>query len=580
MSKQVKNGGDLLVKCLINEGISKMFGIVGGELTRIYDSIERWGREQGIDTVMVRHEQAGGHMADAWARTTGEIGVCLGTAGPGVSHLIPAVAAANADSIPILVIGAQIARMFDDTGILQGGLNQMDLMRPITKLQISVEEPYEIPSAVQRCVKAALSGKPGPVFLELRETSLVRNAEDSDFKMIIAPEKYRPIYRPGGNPETITAAVELLKKAKKPVIISGGGTIASDASNELKKLSGTYKIPALTTVKGIGALSTDEKTYAGSYPFSSTFRKAAAEADVILSLGCRWDYTTFYGSDPVWNQNQKIIQVDIDPKEIGKNRPVEIAIIGDIKAVINQLLFNMEKELPKNLISIWNQWNDYLQQASEIDKNILEKIRASDKIPMKPERMIIEVLDHISQDTLLVIDGGDIAISTYGLISNYYRNPRSTFCSIGMGHLGVGSSYSIAAKLAKPDKPVVCINGDGSFLFNVQELETAVRLCLPIVICIGNNSAWGMLKTYQKNNLKKRYCDVDLPNIDYSQIAKSFGCYGEKIEKPEDIKSALKRAFDSGLPSVLDITIAFDSPPAGKFLGNYKVSKGLFGANN
>ncbi|MEJ2293719.1 MAG: thiamine pyrophosphate-binding protein, partial [Candidatus Lokiarchaeota archaeon] len=170
MSKQEFDGGDLLVKCLLKEGITKMFGIIGGELVPIYDAIERWGREAGIDTVMVRHEQAGGHMADAWARSTGEIGVCLGTAGPGVSHLVPAVAAAKADSIPILVIGAQIARMFDDTGILQGDLNQMDLMKPITKLQISVEDPYEIPQAVQKCVKAAMSGRRGPVYLELRET--------------------------------------------------------------------------------------------------------------------------------------------------------------------------------------------------------------------------------------------------------------------------------------------------------------------------------------------------------------------------------------------------------------------------
>lgn len=577
MSKQLSNGGDLLVKCLLNEGITKMFGIIGGELTRIYDAVERFGREEGIDTVMVRHEQAGAHMADAWARVTGEIGVCLGTAGPGVTHLVPAVAAAQADSIPMLVIGAQIARMFDDTGILQGGLNQMDLMKPITKLQISVEEVYEIPFAVQRCIKTALSGKPGPVFLELRETALVRDAKESDFKKIIPPQKYRPIYRPSGNSETIEAAIELLKTAKQPIIISGGGTIASEASNELKKLSRTYNIPALTTVKGLGAISTDEKTYAGSYPFSSTFRKAAAEADVILSLGCRWDYTTFYGTDPVWNQDQKVIQVDIDPAEIGKNRPAEIAIIGDVKAVLIQLLISMEKNLPKNLVSKWSQWNDYLQKANEIDKDIIKKILSSDKVPMKPERMIVEILDYITPDTLLVIDGGDIAIFTFGLISNYYRNPRSTFCSIGMGHLGVGSSYSIAAKLAKQDKPVVCINGDGSFMFNVQELETAVRLCLPIVICVGNNSAWGMLKTNQKNSMKKRYCDVDLPNIDYSKIAKSFGCYGEKIEKPEDIKPALKRAFDSGLPSVLDISIAFESPPAGKFLATYKASKGLFG---
>lgn len=580
MSKQLSNGGDLLVKCLLNEGITKMFGIIGGELSRIYDAIERFGREEGIDTVMVRHEQAGGHMADAWARTTGGIGVCLGTAGPGVTHLVPAVAVAQADSIPMLVIGAQIARMFDDTGILQGGLNQMELMKPITKLQISVEEPYEIPFAVQRCIKAALSGRRSPVFLELRETALVRSATENDFKKLISPEKYRPFYRPSGNPEMIKAAVDLLKKAEKPIIISGGGTIASEASNELKKFSRTYKIPALTTVNGIGAISIDENTYAGSYPLSSTYRRAASEADVVLSFGCRWDYTTIYGSGPLWNQNQKIIQVDIDPKEIGKNRPAEIAIVGDVKAVINQLLVDMESDFPKSMISKWSQWNDYLQTAREIDRNIIDKILKSDKIPMKPERMILEILNNIPQDTLIAVDGGDIALFTFGLISNFHRNPRSTFCSIGMGHLGVGSSFAIAAKLAKPDKPVVCINGDGSFLFNVQELETVVRLGLPIVICVANNCAWGMLKTYQKNSMKRRYCDVDLPSIDYSQIAKSFGCYGENIEKPEDIKPALKRAFDSGLPSVLNIAIAFESPPAGKFLGIYKANKGLFGAGH
>jgi acetolactate synthase-1/2/3 large subunit len=578
MSKQVSNGGDLLVKCLLNEGITKMFGIIGGELTRIYDAVERFGREEGVDTVMVRHEQAGGHMADAWARATGEIGVCLGTAGPGVTHLVPAVAVAQADSIPLLAIGAQIARMFDDTGILQGGLNQMELMRPITKLAISVEDPYEIPFAVQRCVKAALSGRRGPVFLELRETALVREATDKDFKKIIPPERYRPIYRPSGNLEVIKEAVMLLKTAKKPIIISGGGTIASEASNELKKLSRTYKIPTLTTLNGLGAISIDEKTYAGSYPLSSTFRRAASEADIVLSLGCRWDYTTLYGMGPLWNQDQKIIQVDIDPNEIGKNRPSEIAIIGDIKAVISQLLNNMEINLPKDMITIWSQWNDYLQEAREIDKTIIDKILESDKIPMKPERMIIEILDFVPPDTLISVDGGDIAIFTYGLISNFHRNPRSTYSSIGMGHLGVGSSFAIAAKLAKKDKLVVCINGDGSFMFNVQELETAVRLNLPIIICIANNCAWGMLKTYQKNAMKRRYCDVDLPTIDYSQIAKAFGCYGEKIEKPEDIKPALQRAIDSGKPSVLDISIAFESPPAGKFLGTYKASKGLYGA--
>ena len=577
MSKQDIDGGDLLVKCLLKEGITKIFGIIGGELVPIYDAIERWGRESGIDTVMVRHEQAGGHMADGWARSTGEIGVCLGTAGPGVSHLVPAVAAAKADSIPILVIGAQIARMFDDTGILQGDLDQMNLMKPITKLQISVEDPYEIPQAVQKCVKAAMSGRRGPVYLELRETALVRKATDDDIKKIIDPKKYRPFYRPSPDLKALKESLEILKESKKPLIIAGGGSIASEASEELIKLSEAYQIPALTTLMGLGAISINQNTYVGSYPIVSTFRRAASEADVILSLGCKWDYTVLYGDSSIWDPQQKVIQVDIDSKEIGKNRPIEVGIIADVKAFINQFLRELEVNLPKEKVAEWSQWNQYLQDARKNDETIIEKILASDKEPMKPQRFVIEVLRTIKPETLLVIDGGDIALFTYGLISNFQRFPRSTFQSLGMGHLGVGICFAIGSKLAKPDKPVVCISGDGSFLFNVQELETAVRLNLPIIVLIANNCAWGMLKTKQKNAVKRRYCDVDLPKINYAEIAKSFGCYAEKIDKPEEIAQAIKRAIDSKKPSVIDVDVAYESPTGGKFLGLYKKNKGLFG---
>ncbi len=577
MSKQILDGGDLLVKCLLKEDISKIFGIVGGELLRIYDAIERWGREKGINTVMVRHEQAGGHMADAWARATGGIGVCMGTVGPGVTHLIPAVAVAKADSIPMLVIGAQIGKMFDNTGMLQGDLDQISLMKPLTKLQISVEEPSEIPQAIQRCIKVAMTGRRGPVFLELRETALVKKANNEDLNKIVDPVKYRSLYYPSGNPELIDKSINILKVAKKPLIIAGGGTISSEASEELIKLSETYMIPSLTTIMGIGSISTRQKTYAGSYPLSNTYRRAASEADVILSLGCRWDYTTLYGTSPLWNQNQIIIQVDIDPKEIGKNRQVDVAIISDVKAVLKQFLSKMEEKLPKEKVSEWSEWNDYIQEIQKVDLSRIQTILKSKKKPMKPEKLVLEVLNFITPDTQLIIDGGDIAIFTYSLISNYLRLPRSTFTSIGMGHLGVGVCSAIAVKLAKPTKPVVCITGDGSFLFNVQELETAVRLNLPIIIVIGNNCAWGMIKTNQKNNFNKRYCDVDFPSINYAEIAKGFGCYGEKVEDPDEIQPALARARGAKKPAVLDISISFETPSAAKFLGLYKKSKGLFG---
>ncbi len=577
MSNQLLNGGDLTVKCLLEEGISKIFGIVGGELLRIYDAIERWGREQGIETVMVRHEQAGGHMADAWARATGEIGVCLGTVGPGVTHLVPAVATANADSIPLLVIGAQIGRMFEDTGILQGGIDQIALMKPITKAQIQIEEPSEIPRALQKAVRIALSGRRGPVYVDFRETALVREASERDISHILNPEKYRAFRRPNGSLEDIKVAVKILENAKKPLIVAGGGVIASEASKELKTLSKTYLIPTGTTINGIGSIGSDLNTFLDSYLINDSYRTAASEADVVLSLGCKWDYSLFYGAPPLWSQDQRIIQVDIDPKEIGKNRPISVGIIGDCKAVINQLLLEMEKNLTKNKLTEWSEWNYYLQEIrrNQLSNNL--KILEFKKLPMKPERLVYEVFDFIPKDTQIVLDGGDIVVFSYKFINHKPRSPRSTFFPITMGHLGVGIPYSIGVKMAKPNKLVVCLTGDGSFMFNIQELETALRLNLPIIVIIANNCAWGMIKSTQKNSFRKRYCDVDFPPINYSEIAKGFGCYAEKIEKPEEIKKAIQRAIDSKKPAVIDVDIAFETPTPMRFLAQYKKNKGLFG---
>ena len=577
MSNQLLNGGDLTVKCLLKEGVSKIFGLVGGELLRIYDAIERWGQEKGIETVMVRHEQAGGHMADAWARATGEIGVCLGTVGPGVTHLVPAVATANADSIPLLVIGAQIGRMFEDTGILQGGIDQIALMKPITKAQIQIEEPSEIPRALQKAIRIALSGRRGPVYVEFRETALVRDASEEDVKKILNPEEYRAFSRPNGSPKDIKLAVKILENAKKPLIVAGGGVIASEASSELKLLSETYLIPTGTTINGIGSIGSDLKTFLDSYLINSSYRTAASEADVILSLGCKWDYSIFYGAPPIWNQDQKIIQVDIDPKEIGKNRPISVSIIGDCKAVINQLLNEMEKNLTKSKLTEWSEWNNYLQEIrrNQLSNNL--KILESKKLPMKPERLVYELFSFIPEDTQIVLDGGDIVVFSYKFINHKPRPPRSTFFPISMGHLGVGIPYAIGVKMAKPEKIVVCLTGDGSFMFNIQELETAVRLNLPIIIVIANNCAWGMIKSAQKNSFRKRYCDVDFPPINYSEIAKGFGCYAEKVEKPEEIRYAVQRAIESKKPAVIDVDIAFETPTPMRFLAQYKKNKGLFG---
>jgi acetolactate synthase-1/2/3 large subunit len=196
---------------------------------------------------------------------------------------------------------------------------------------------------------------------------------------------------------------------------------------------------------------------------------------------------------------------------------------------------------------------------------------------MKPERLAYEVLNTIKPDSQLIIDGGDIAVFTFGLISNFPRDPRSLYFPLTMGHLGTGIPHAIGAQMANPDKQVIVINGDGSFMFNVQELDTCVRLNLPIIIIVANNCAWGMIKSKQKGEFSKRYCDVDLPPTDYAKIAKGFGCYGERVEKPEDIKPAIQRAIDSKLPAVIDVNIAFETPIAMKVIGTLKKNMGLYG---
>jgi len=577
MAKQSLNGGDLVVKCLLKEGITKIFGIVGGELLKIYDAIERWGREENIDTVMVRHEQNGAHAADAYARATGEIGVCMGTVGPGVMHLIPAVASAWADSIPLLVIGAQVAKIFDNTGIIQGCIDQMGVMKPITKLQIRVEEPSEIPEAVQTAIKTALSGRRGPVYLEFRETSLVRATSEDDLKKIQVPSKYRPIFRPKAKEENIKTIIELLKTAEKPLIIAGGGVIASEASEELIKLSTNYMIPAATTVSGVGSISRDKSTYVGSMFTVNALRTAASKADIVLSFGCKWDYTTLFGDVPFWNKEQKIIQVDVDPKEIGKNRPAEIGLVADAKSALSQLLSEMENSLPKEKITEWSEWNDFLQDfyKGEIAQN--DKFLKSEKKPMLPQRLVLEIFNFFPPETIYAIDGGDIMAYSHMFVSYFSRFPRSYLYPTAMGHLGIGLPYAIGAKLAKPDNPVVAITGDGSFLFSAQELDTAVRYNLPIICVISNNSCWGMIKGNQQINFDKRYCDTDLPPTDNAKIAESYGCYAEKILNPEDLKGALQRAVDSNMPSVIDVDVSFEINPARKMFDLYKKSKGLFG---
>ncbi len=545
--KKIK-GGDVLVKCLLEENVKYIFGIVGGQLLTIYDAVYRWGREKGIDTVMFRHEQAAAHAADAWARVTNTPGVCMGTVGPGATHLLPGVAAAWSDNIPVITIVAQMHSRDIDRFMYQSGLDQITMYKPITKYQKGVHKIEEIPDAVRKSFREATGGRPRPVLLELQEDALIAEI-DEDKISILTKNQYRAIGKPAVDNQLIKDSLNLLLNAKNPLIISGGGVARAEAWNELQEFAEYLQIPVITTISGIGTLSNQSKCHLGLSLMRNT--SMGSEADVVLSLGNKFSFILGHGAEPLWKDSQTLIQVDIDPSMIGRNKPVTLGIVGDCKSFLTQILEEVKhsKRIEKR------EWLEKLIKSKNQNDTNRKKTASNDSIPITPERMVKEVLEFIDEDAILIIDGGNIAGSALRQINLYKdRKPLSTLQSTGMGHLGTSVPWGIGAKLAKPEKQVVSISGDGSFMINIQDLETAVRLGFnDLIFVVANNSAWGMIKTGQQFGYQQRYIDVDLPDFDFGKCAEAFGCYGESVSDPNEIKNALERAKNSNKPAVIDV---------------------------
>jgi len=562
--KKMINGGDVLIKCLLQENVKYIFGIPGGQFLNMYDAIYKWGKESGIKTILFRHEAAAAHAADAWARVTNMPGICIGTVGPGALNLMAGVGAAWADNIPVITIVPQVNSKFQDSFTLQGNLDQVTMYKPITKYQKTVRKLEEIPDAVQKIFREATGGRPQPVLLEVFEDAFLEEIEEKRLE-ILEVGRYRAIANPGISSELIKKALDLLLKAEKPLIISGGGVARAEAWNELKEFAEYLQIPVITTVMGIGTLTNSSKCLLGA-AVAGPGLKAAPEADVILALGCKFSYTLAHGEEPFWKNSQKLIQVDIDSSIIGRAKPLTLGIVGDAK----QFLIQSVEEIKNTEKVERREWLENLVTMRQTTRDKTNKKIMKDKTPIIPKRMIKEILEVIDDDGLLILDGGDISTSAVEQVDWYKnRSPLSTLIAVGMGQLGTAVPYGIGAKLAKPDKQVVAIAGDGAFMINIQDLETAARLELKnLIYIVANNSAWGMIKSGQKLFMGKRYIDVDLPEFDYAKCAESFGCYGEVVVDPNDLKSAFERAKNSGKPAVLDVKIGFDTPDTTKLMGS------------
>ncbi|NHI92953.1 MAG: thiamine pyrophosphate-binding protein [Candidatus Lokiarchaeota archaeon] len=544
--EKILTGGDLLVQALVNENVQYIFGVPGGQLLTVYDAIYRWGREQGIDSIMFRHEQAAAHAADAWARVTGKVGVCMGTVGPGATHMLSGIATAWSDSIPVLVITPQVTDNQLDIGFLQGDLDQIAIYKPVVKSQKQIPRTDRVIEYVQRAFREAYSGRPRPVHIDIPYQVLAKSVD----KEISCPEPshYRPASNPAANPELVQQAVTTLLKAEKPLMIVGGG-VPLKAKKDLNDLAEYLKIPMMGTVMGTSRIRKGVSSYIGGPGlFYYNTQKAIMESDLVLAFGTRFGMSLLFGKEPFWRPELPVIQVDIDPSEIGKNRPINLGIVGDAELVLKQMLDIIRKQTSE--VKQESEWLKTLKEARDKYMNGMKK-RLSEKIPIKPQRLIKEVDEFMEDDAIVILDGGDIAFFALDQIHMY--RPRTTLQAIGMGHLGTSIPYAIGAKLADRKKPVYTISGDGSIIINIQDLETAKRYGLPFICIISNNNAWGMIKSGQHYGYKKRYIDVDFSDTNFADIARGFGCFGERVTDPKEIKNALQRAKDSNLPALIDV---------------------------
>jgi acetolactate synthase-1/2/3 large subunit len=535
------HGGWLVARMLKREGVEVVFTLSGGHIAGIYDGCLR----EGIRVVDTRHEQAAVHAAEGWAKTTRKPGVALLTAGPGVTDGVTGVANAYLAGSPILVIGGAAPLGFWDRGALQE-MGQIDLLRPITKWARTVHETSRLGEYVGIAFRQMLSGKPGPAFLEMPMDVLNNFADTETLFDLGEPANYRAGGRTAPDPDAVVRAAALLEKAQRPVIMAGTAVWWSDAAEPLRQLAERISAPVYLNGAGRGCLPPTHPLF-----FTSSRRKALEGADTILAIGTKMDFRLNHGQPPLIPAEATVLWFDLAAEDIGVNRGAAVGLVGDVGLSMRQVT-----EATKTIAN--EEWLTYIRNE---EKRGLERDAAalnSDAVPMHPMRFCREIRDFIDEDTTVVGDGGDI-VSYGGKVINVAK-PGYWLDAGPMGCLGTGTGFAMAAQLARPGKKVLLLSGDGAFGLNGMEFESMARQKLPIVSIIGNDGAWGQIKHPQRAMIGHATAAELSPGIRYDKMVEALGGYGELVERPEDIRPALERAFASGLPACINVLIDPEKP--------------------
>ena len=529
------SGAEMLVQALIDEGVEYIFGYPGGAVLHIYDALFK---QDKIEHILVRHEQAAGHMADAYSRVTGKTGVVLATSGPGATNTVTAIATAFMDSIPMVVLSGQVpASLIGDDAFQE--TDMVGVSRPIVKHSFQVRHASEIPTIIRKAFYIASSGRPGPVVIDIPKDKTAPNEKfEYHFPESVSLRSYQPSIK--GHAGQIRKAVELLLSAKRPVLYAGGGVIASNASEELRELAHRLNLPVTNTLMGLGAFSGADRQFIGMLGMHGTYEANLTmhNADVILAVGARFD-------DRVTNNvqkfcpNAKIIHIDIDPTSISKTISVNIPIVGDVKNVLTEMLVIL-KETDKTLDQ--PALHDWWSQINEWRKRHGLRYDKDDSQGMKPQHVVERLYELTNGKAIITSDVGQHQM--FAALYYKYDEPRQWLNSGGLGTMGVGLPYAMAAKLAKPKRDVVCITGEGSIQMNIQELSTCLQYNLPVKILNLNNAQLGMVKQWQDMIYEGRHSQSYMNSLpDFVKLAEAYGHVGIKITDPAKLDEQLAYAL-------------------------------------
>ena len=528
------SGAEMIVQSLRDQGVKYLFGYPGGAVLDIYDAIHTLG---GIEHILVRHEQAAVHMADGYARSTGEVGCVLVTSGPGATNAITGIATAYCDSVPLVVISGQVMSGLIGSDAFQE-CDMVGISRPVVKHSFLVKRAEDIPEIIKKAFYIASTGRPGPVVIDVpKDVVNPLNKFPYTYPQDISMRSYNPNVQ--GHKGQIKKALKALLVAKKPVLFVGGGVIAANCNEKLTRFAKQLNLPVTSSLMGLGGFPSTDKQFLGMLGMHGTYEANMAmhESDLILGIGVRFDDRTT-NNLAKYCPHAKVIHVDIDPTSISKNVIASIPIVGSADNVLNEFLALLDEE---NMAKSQSDLTDWWQQIEQWRaKNCLQFDRTSEVI--KPQAVIEAIYRITNGDAYVVSDVGQHQM--FAALHYPFDQPRRWINSGGLGTMGFGFPAAIGVKMAHPDATVVCVTGDGSIQMNIQELSTAQQYEVPIVIVSLNNRFLGMVKQWQDLIYSGRHSQSYMSSLpDFVKLAEAYGHVGIQINTPNELEEKLNQAF-------------------------------------